>query len=204
MNKNYTKKEQLFIKWIKSQCRKYGVKCRLKNVSYLRLSGSIKCSGYFDDGQIDNPALVVAMNRPDWIEILAHEYCHLTQWLEKQSIWYQAGDSLPYIDEWLTGTEVPDIEHHLGVARDLELDNEKRTVELIKDWGLNVDIDNYIKKANAYIHFYNYVATTRRWSKPENAPYINEVVLGAMPPHFNMEYKELDKSLHKLYVEENI
>ena len=199
-----TDKEERFVKWVKKQCRKYGVKVRLKNVKYLRLSGNIRCSGYFDDAETDTPTLVVAMNRPDWIEILAHEYCHLTQWVEKQSIWYQAGDSLPYIDEWLTGTEVPDIEHHLGVARDLELDNEKRTVALIERWDLNIDIDRYIQKANAYIQFYNYLGKTRRWSRPDNSPYGNENVLKAMPTDFRMNYKKLGKRLEKIFQTENI
>ena len=96
LKRNYmlkrTDKEERFIKWVKQQCRKYGVKVKLKNVSYLRLSGNIRCSGYFDDADTDSPTLVVAMNRPDWIEILAHEYCHLTQWLEQQSIWHEASE----------------------------------------------------------------------------------------------------------------
>ncbi len=72
-----TDKEIRFVKWVKKQCRMYGVTCSLRNVKYLRLSGNIKCSGYFDDTTDKKPALVVAMNRQDWIEILVHEYCHL-------------------------------------------------------------------------------------------------------------------------------
>ena len=194
-----TDKEERFIKWVKQQCRKYGVKVKLKNVSYLRLSGNIRCSGYFDDAETDTPTLVVAMNRPDWIEILAHEYCHLTQWLEKQSIWFQAGDSLPYIDEWLTGTEVPDIEHHLGVARDLELDNEKRAVQLIKQWGLPINTKIYTQKANAYVQYYNYLYYTRRWHHPNNSPSKNPKVYKQMPSTFSMDYKKLSDKYKKVF-----
>ena len=199
-----TDKEERFVRWVKKQCRKHGVKCKLKNVSYLRLSGNIRCSGYFDDATSDSPTLVVAMNRRDWVEILVHEYCHLTQWLDQESIWTKAGDSLPLIDEWLSGVEVPDIEKHLGVARDLELDNEKRTVALIEKWGLNVDTKMYIKKANAYIQFYNYMYYSRKWSKPGNSPYTNKTIIDAMPDTFRMRYSDISKRLIKLYKEQNI
>ena len=199
-----TDKEERFVRWVKKQCRKHGVKCKLKNVSYLRLSGSIRCSGYFDDAASDSPTLVVAMNRPDWIEILVHEYCHLTQWIDQKSIWTKAGDSLPHVDEWLSGVEVPDIDYHLGIARDLELDNEKRSVALIRKWGLNVNVDRYIQKANAYIQFYNYLGKTRRWSRPDNSPYGNETVLKAMPTNFRMNYKKMGKRLEKIFETENI
>ena len=199
-----TDKEMRFVKWVKKQCRKHGVKCDLRKVKYLRLSGNIKCSGYFDDTTDKKPCLVVSMNRQDWIEILVHEYCHLTQWAEGIGLWETAGESLAVMEEWLGGTEVPDIKTHLANARDLELDNEKRSVELIRRWGLNVDIDHYIRKANAYIQFYNYMGKTRRWSNPQNAPYGNPNVVKEMPNTFRMNYKRMSKRIEKIYVNENI
>jgi hypothetical protein len=199
-----TDKEIRFVKWIKSQCKKYGVKHSLRNVKYLRLGGNIRCSGYFDENAIGKPTLVVAMNRPDWIEILAHEYSHLTQWLENDGLWKTAGESLPCVDEWLSGNEVKNIEYHLGIVRDLELDNEKRTVALIQRWDLDVDIDHYIKKANAYIQFYNYMGKTRRWSNPTNAPYGNQNLIDVMSNKFDMNYKRLSKRVEKVFVNENI
>ena len=59
---------------------------------------------------------------------------------------------------------------YIGYTRDLELDNEKRAVRMIRKWKLSVDVDKYIKGANAYIHFYNWMGYTRRWSKPTNSP----------------------------------
>ena len=159
-----TDKEMRFVKWVKKQCRKHGVKCDLRNVTYLKLGGNIKCSGYFDDTTDEKPALVVAMKTKHWLEILVHEYCHLTQWAEGIGLWETAGESLAVMEEWLGGKDVPDIDYHLGQARDLELDNEKRSVDLIRRWGLDIDVDQYIRKANAYIQFYNYMGKTRRWS----------------------------------------
>jgi phosphorylcholine metabolism protein LicD len=196
-----TQKELNFIEFVKNQCFEYGVKCRLKNVTYVKLSGNIKCSGYFDS---EKPELVVAMNRKDWIEILVHEYCHLTQWVEQIPLWNKSATSIGKIDEWLSGGEVKSINRHLGVARDLELDNEKRSVALIKEWGLKVDVEHYIQKANAYVQFYNYMGISRRWSKPGNSPYSNENLINEMPDKFNMNYKKMSKKVEKVFKQENI
>ncbi len=39
------KKTKDFIKYVKSECKKYGVKSDLRNTKYVKLSGNIKCSG---------------------------------------------------------------------------------------------------------------------------------------------------------------
>ena len=46
------KKTKDFIKYVKSECKKYGVKCDLRNTKYVKLSGNIKCSGYFVERMI--------------------------------------------------------------------------------------------------------------------------------------------------------
>lgn len=197
-----TRQEMNFVQWVKEQCKPYGVKCSLRKVKYLRLSGNIKCSGFFEGG--DTPMLAVSMNRADWIEILVHEYCHLTQWVDGIELWDKADVSLVKVDDWLSGKNVRNIDKHLAVARDLELDNEKRSVALIKEWGLNVDLDCYIKKANAYIQFYNHLGKTRRWSKPSNSPYGNMNIYNAMPTNFRMRYSKMSKKVEDLFVKENI
>ncbi|CAB4143552.1 hypothetical protein UFOVP449_217 [uncultured Caudovirales phage] len=198
-----TDKELRFIKWVKKQCRKHGVKCELRNVKYLRLSGNIQCAGYFDTSA-ERPVLVVSIGRPEWIEILVHEYCHLTQWKEQPEFWNNAIVGITKLDEWIAGEDVENIEHYLGLVRDLELDNEKRSVELIRKWGLDIDVEQYIRKANAYIQFYNYMGKTRRWSNPQNAPYSNQNVVNAMPNAFRMNYKRMSKRIEQIFEKEKI
>lgn len=190
-----------FIKHVKQECKKHNVKCILKNTKTVQLDGSSRCSGYFDE-----ESLVVAMNRPDAMQILVHEYCHLTQWVDQCEIWvhstnYQSHDKLY---RWLAGEDIKDIEQAIAICRDIELDNEKRSVKMIKKFNLDIDIDLYIKKANAYIQFYNYLLISRRWCKPSNTPYKNNVLVEAMPIKFNMDYKKLSKKLLKIFEEENI
>jgi len=196
-----TAKETRFVKYVRKQCKLYGIKCDLRNTKYLKLSGNIQCSGYFDE---QTKVLAVAMNRADWIEILAHEYCHLTQWVEGCKEWKNGTTGVDKVDQWLSGKAIRNIKKWLAYSRDLELDNEKRTVALMRKWGLNVDVDFYIKKANAYIQFYNYMYHSRKWSNPGNAPYSNKVVVEAMPDTFRMRYGQMSKRLLKLYKEQNI
>lgn len=198
---NKTKKELAFIEYVKGECKKYGVKCKLRPTKYVKMDGNVKCSGWFDE---EVPELVVAMNRPDWIEILAHEYGHLTQWRENAPIWKEAVKSLPKVWGWLDGTNVRNIEKHIGVSRDLELDNEKRAVKIIKKFELKVDLEHYVKKANAYVQFYNWMLKTRKWSKPNNSPYKNKNLVDAMSSKFNMKYDTLTPKLEKIFRTENI
>lgn len=195
------KKELDFVEFVKLECKKYGVKCDLRNTKYVKLSSSIKCSGYFSD---DPPTLVCSMNRPDWIEILAHEFSHLTQWVDQIDLWKQSMESMPLVDAWLEGEDVHDIERHIQVCRDLELDNEKRSVKVIKKFGLDVDLDNYIKKANAYVYFYTRLLTTRKWATPKNSPYNNKNIISVMPNKFKTDYSVVPKKIEEVFIQENL
>lgn len=196
-----TDNSKYFIDFVKKECRKYKVKCVLKKTKYIKIRKDMLVSGYFDE---EVPELVCSMLREDSIGILAHEYCHLTQWVENIPIWKKAGVSIPIINDWLQGEKVKNIRKHLAVCRDLELDNEKRAVKIIKQFELPIDIDNYIRKANAYVLSYNYIYSTRRWFKPKNSPYSNQTLINSMSNKFNMNYNKLSKRVEKIFISENI
>lgn len=197
-----TKKELEFIKHVKLMCKIYGVKCSLRNTKSVKLIGeSVRCSGWFDESV---PELVVSMNRPDWIEILAHEYSHLTQWVEQTELWKNSESGLRKLWGWLEGENHRNMNKHINVARDLELDNEKRTVEIIKRFGLKINTSNYIKRANSYIQFYNYIKISRKWSNPKNTPYNSKRLMNAMSPNFDMNYEILTPEIKKIFIEEKI
>jgi hypothetical protein len=196
-----------FIEFVKSECKKHGVKFKPYKRSYVKLTDDIKCGGYFDDGSDSGkPELAFAQGREDFIELMVHEYCHMTQWLEGIELWEVCSDSMTIIDEWLSGKEHPKklVECSINNSRDLELDNEKRAVKIFKEWNLPVNIDLYVKKANAYVNFYNYMKTTRKWSNPGNSPYTNKNILEAMSDKFDMNYRELTPGLIELYKKEKI
>jgi len=201
--KRLTKNDKAFIQFVKDECKRLGIKTHIKDVKYVKLSGNIKCSGYFDD---EEAILACSMGKPDGLEILVHEYCHLTQWQDGLDLWKKAGRALPVIDEWLEGKyKRPEtLKRAFDIAIRLERDNEMRSVRMINEWGLNIDTDNYIKKANSYLMFYNWMKQTRRWCKPNNMPYHNKRVVAVMPTNFKMDYSKLPKRFETIYRQEDI
>jgi hypothetical protein len=190
-----------FIKHVRSECRRTGIKVELRQVKYLRLGQGMKCSGYFDE---ENKKLVVAMLNPVSVEVLVHEFGHFTQWDEKIPIWKDAGWAMGHIEEWLNGKTKRNIEKWMSLSRDLELDNEKRSVQLIKDFNLPINTEKYTKSANAYVLFYNWMLTSRKWCKPGNTPYSNKTVLNACSPKFNMRYDQLSARMRQAFEESGI
>lgn len=187
---------QEFLAFVKATCKLYGVKLDLRKRQYLVLSGNIKCSGYFDG---ENRQLVVATLREDWLPILVHEFGHLTQWVEDCKPWRDGMATLDDVDRWLGGKNVKNIKRSLARSRDLELDNEKRSVKIIKEWDLPIDIKLYTQKANAYVQFYNWMYFTRRWCTPQNSPYKNPEIYGKMPTRFRMDYKQMSPKYKKIF-----
>ena len=193
---------QAFIDHVKAECKKHKIKLQLRPVKFLLLTGNIKCGGYFDS---EERRLVVATNNEDaWLSLLVHEYGHLTQWAEGCKEWEEGCEGIGHLEDWLAGKRKKNIKQHIDKSRDLELDNEKRSVKLIKQWKLPIDIKDYIKRANAYVQFYNWMYYSRKWSKPGNSPYRNQAIYDAMPDTFRMNYKQMAKKYQKLFEEQNI
>lgn len=193
--------EKQFVQFVADECNHYGVKFRRGSGRYVLNDGQ-KCSGYFDDNVRE---LACAMGRPDWLSILAHEYSHLTQWRDRCKPWTDAIDAGSY-DAWtrhMKGERV-DMDRHFCLMRDLELDNERRTARLIKRLNLPIDLDTYVRKANAYVMLYNWMRETGRWPGPKNSPYNNERIISAMPTRFSLDYSKMPERLAKLYREEGV
>jgi hypothetical protein len=195
-----TKNDKAFVEYVKAHCKELGIKCDLRPTHFV-YCGSIKCAGYFDS---DSNMLVVSMKHKDALGVLVHEYCHLTQWQDGIELWSIAGNALNKVEDWLKGKRVRNIATHLAHSRDLELDNERRSVKMMKKWKLTIDVDDYIRKANAYVHFYNWMHHSRTWSKPGNAPYTNKVVLSTMSSKFNMRYDQLPRKVYNAFHAEKI
>lgn len=200
MNKRQQDNAKRFIKYVKRICAEHDIKLDLRRAKKLTLSENIKCSGYFDE---EGRVLAVAMKHPDALGILVHEFCHLMQYLDftrgKFRLWNTATVALGKLDTWLSGKPVTNLKRAISYSRDLELDNEKRTVAMIQKWDLPVDVDDYIKKANAYVLFYNWMHKTRRWTTPPNTPYNNPRVYESMSNKFNMKYTTLSRNVRRAF-----
>ncbi len=193
----------MFIELVKNGCKKHKVSCKLKDVNYLKPTPTIRCTGYFDD---ESRTLQVAMKQRDAFEILVHEYSHLTQWIDKVPVYTKANKYLLAVDEWIAGTDLPEIVIDTAIQGivDLELDNEKRSAKLIDKYGLSVDKESYVKKANAYLYFYHWMRKTRKWCSPNNPPYRNKNIVAVMPTTFRGKYNKLPKRFEKVFEQENI
>lgn len=189
-----------FIKFVRQECKTHGIKFLLKRSKYVIVSKTIKCSGWFD---AEAKELVVAGKSRNWLATLVHEYAHLTQWVDQCKEW-RAAEGIENIDDWLNGKKIKNPKRALAKTRDLELDNEKRSVKLIKDWELPIDIKDYTQRANAYVQFYNYMFYTRRWCTPKNSPYRNPKIYKYMPTVFNMNYKVLSEKYKKVFEDAGI
>jgi len=164
--------------YIQDQCDKYGITFSLQEKPEV---GTISPNGYFDE---DEKILVVKKNHPEEIQILLHEYCHMTQWIDQIDLWNDLEKLEMEFDVWLDkkveySPEVvaKDIDHLVA----LEKDCEERVLKLIEDFSLH-DIVNtkiYVQKALAYLSFYYTLPTIRRWYV--TAPYDIEEIYSLMP-----------------------
>lgn len=191
--------EEEFVKYVKKECRNNNVKCILTQTGYLRMDG-IPCSGMFYEVNGNQGGILkVAMKNDLAYEILVHEYCHMTQWIDKIDEWkkHQRIDSLKFTG-WLRGNKCKSIKKYIEWIIALELDNEKRSVNVIKKLNLDfIDIDLYIKRANAYLQFYNWVLENRQWATKNKPIYKSDEVISLVPAKFNMNYSRIPYKLSK-------
>jgi len=157
------------------------------------IEDNIKVNGYFDEPK----TFVVAMSKPvnKWLPIFVHEYCHYRQSIEKEPCYvnFDKVDGIDEYDPWLAGKAELTKEQLLACTRacqELELDCEKRAVEIMKKFNLPIDIDYYIRRGNAYVLFYNYVMKHRTWTK-NISPYDPPEVLLVTPDIWLKSYKTM-------------
>jgi len=158
-------------------------------------SDDLKCNGYF----LDDPLkFAVAIKKPKkkWVPVFLHEYSHFKQWLERIPLWSDADFNC--LEEWLSGQEYPeaDLDKSIFSLQALEHDCEIRTVALMKKHRLKIDVERYIKQANAYLLFYAVVRKDRVWYS--EAPYEVKQIIDVMPGTFLKDYKVIPEDYYAL------
>lgn len=144
------------------------------------------CGGWFD---YEEREFVVAMANEMGFEIFVHEYSHFKQWVNKSPYFIRMNGATSIFFDWLKGTEYPDGICHLAWKHtvELELDCEKQALCIIADNNLPVDVDKYVRAANAYLLSYQFVAKERKW--PKTSAYNYEDILNSMPKELQpLEY----------------
>ena len=169
-------------------------------------SGKIQVSGYFD-GEVKELACAVGKPEREWIPIFIHEACHMHQFIENCEAWANTyldkyHESYGTLDDFFGGWYIPKalLRKAFRASFDCELDCEKRAVTLIKQYGLDIDLTEYIQKANAYIWGYQLMHKYRQWYLDGKSPYNIEAVWKAMPDTFDVDYANMPLEIEELYV----
>lgn len=162
---------------VAAKCVENKIELHITNTHAVN-ADSVITSGYFD-----NTSLVVAGSKKDWADVLAHESCHMDQFLEKDPIYMLSDNSLAVVDDWLLGKEFSNTElirKFCNVIK-MELDCEKRTVKKLRKYKIYPDTKNYIKQVNAYLFGYWATFRDRVWCP---FPYNNKKIVNKMPDKF--------------------
>lgn len=178
------------VREITQRSWRFGVAVLLQPVSRVD-SGNVQCGGYFDgDGRV----LAVATGKSEeaWLGVLLHEYSHLTQWIEGQASWGAYSDRMW---DWLAGRKVANPEKHMRTVQAVEEDCERRTIRLIRELDAPIDVENYTRGANAYIHFHNVMLETRKWYRDDASPSEMPEILAAANPTLDRDFTKTPKAL---------
>lgn len=197
--------EQQFLEYVKTFCQKNNINFIIFNGAVAKTVGTnSECSGFFECSERVPATLGIAKDLgANFFEVLAHEFCHANQYLEKSPYWdhcrlsekdYQYY-SIPGID--LRGLETGDlfsmwldnkVELKSLDLQDLverttavEFDCEKRTIELAKQLNLQIDPVVYAQKANAYLITYYFALKNRIWTTTGKATYMTPEVYSQLP-----------------------
>ncbi len=156
-------------------------------------SDGIQVGGYFCG---ETRALAVATQRDEqaWLGVLLHEYCHLTQWVEGTATWRDYRDDMWH---WLNGKAVRDYRGAVRAVQACEEDNERRTIRLIRELGAPLDLSTYARAANAYLHFHNTVADTRKWYRPGTVMQAIPSLMAACNPTLDTDFTKTPKALRE-------
>jgi hypothetical protein len=196
---------QHFLRVVTETCDRHGVEMYLgkgRNVRYK----SLRCLGYFDSMESPSPRYAVATGRPlaEWLPIAVHELCHLAQWAEGAPAWIEqvlapSVYALDLLGEWFAGKHLEDeeITRLIGLAREVERDCEERTLRMIVQYRLPVDLTVYAQQANSYVFYYTAMREMRRWytRSPREVPEVWKLMPDRIlpPPAYEdlpVEYRE--------------
>jgi len=158
------KASQHFIKHVRNHLSEYDGKLILGRGKNVNCGDGCRSTGFFSDSPLQ--IRVAKKNLKDFLTTVAHEYAHFLQWLEMPKQIIEADDRASIlVFDWLSGKSFnkKEVEKAFCRVMIMERDAERRTMELIKKFNLNVDIDKYIRQANCYIYMHWIMQERRSW-----------------------------------------
>lgn len=190
----YSKNKSLssFLKLVDKDLRENGIKLIL-SISDVYMDNVI-VAGYFSEYKRE----IVVKIEDNFVETLIHEYCHFLQFKNKKELWKKSKLALNVMWNWLDGVDYhkQTITKAIRIVQELELDCEKNTIDIIEKYKLPIDKVKYIKYANAYILFHNYIIKNRVWFK-DGLETMKEYV-DLMPLTLDGDKTKMDKCIYKV------
>jgi len=144
--------------------------------------------------------LVCSCGKPlqEWLKLFVHESCHKDQFLEQDPAYCGTVDGIddPYekLDQWANASlpiEQGLVKRLIMFALNLELNCERRAVQKIIEQDLPIKVEDYIRRANAYVYFYHVYGLTRQWYTIGKEPYNIPEVLAIVPTTLDNDYTVL-------------
>jgi hypothetical protein len=191
------KNTQIFLDYVYTIMKKH--KCVLKISTDDVFIDNNAVGGYFS--WTDREILIDITS--NWLSTLVHEFCHLLILKEtsrkENNLQYKSSDMM---FSWLSKERElskKEINFYVDVVKLMELECEKRSVEIIKQFDLPIDISTYIKQANAYVIYHEIIKKYRIWSSVPLSEMTN--VMSLMSDKFDMDYINVDSKILKSFEE---
>ena len=198
-----------FLFYVMTKCLSDGISFHIYPSCQISADGSL-VAGYFDDENHDRLALHSVIRSPNTrhtaLGTVVHEFCHTRQYIEKDPCYWINGDTkitdsmYEKWDKWIAKeseyTE-EEIDEFITICMQVEANCERRTVEMIKEFKLPIDIEQYTKEANAYILFYRVMQKERKWCNVKDPAEIN-TILELMPTEIVTDLRTLPNGYYEL------
>lgn len=194
-----------FIESLRKDAKKSRLELRLSDTELVYApEDPVPTRGYF----LEDPLiLAVGMDTRigNWLALLLHESCHFDQWREKDPTYKGAHvgkeDATDLVFRWVGGEDIPLDTVHLAIdlTKECELNCERRVVKKIRQFDLPLDIEEYCKRASAYIHYYNYMKIRRVMYGAGYSPYYDTRILDLMPTNLRGRYVRLPQEFLEAY-----
>lgn len=189
-----------FLDWVYALADERGVSIQVMNSNSISADG-IPCSGYFDPGSRSlRVAAGSAVPRERWLSVLIHEAAHLVQWTRKTRSWtacrLNGRDVTAVVDGYLQRPSArfakSTIDEAFRRVVAMELEAERMAARMIVRHNLPIDLDTYVRKANAYLTFYRWSRQNRLWYSRGRPPYKFRAIWSKMPADFRtLNYRSL-------------
>lgn len=175
------------------RCQVFGVTVIISPDRGVSSGDGSESAGYFC-GDTRRLAIATAGGDSWWLGVLLHEYCHVTQWAEDGPLWRGYREEMW---DWIAGKRIRDPRAAVRSVQLVEEDCERRTLRLIRELDAPINIEQYARTANAYLHFHNVMADRRKWYAPGTVMGDIPELMAAANPTLDRDFTKTPKALRE-------